>query len=528
MAELRLDNSIVDDRYLIDSCLGRGSYAEIFLAADEYRDGEQVIIKALNTSLQGTADPDLERTLVENFQNEAIALDLVRHANIIRRLGHGTAADLRNVPFHYLVLEYMPGGDLLALCRRKQLSLGDVLFYFKQVAEALAYAHSQGVIHRDMKPNNLLLSEDAKIIKIADFGVAKMSLNDNAEITRVGTNVYAPPEHHPDSPTDGAIERLTPSADIYSVAKTIYTALCAKAPRQFSRQPIADLPFELTRERWGNALLGVLNKATAERASDRFQTVQEFWNELAQLDAYLIESEEDDPEVTQVRSRLTSGSTVERAAAEPNFGSLTEARGLFRLSSKARIVVDLPVREKTAQDEIGANETFKTVVDEQNSGSSESEYAEQIHVRKYQQEQAAKSTEILSSQPEKPARNASSTAVQKERSNPIAAFIRSEWLKRVFIVLLLATLIGIVAQVYLYFAGGGDLGRRAVIFGPQNVNLRDSPSSRGEIVTVLPAGTRIEVSELRDGWAHVKVVSPIPGVIPSPEGWVDNRYVKEE
>src|SRR6266849_1488039 len=151
--ELRLENSVVDDRYLVERCLGRGSYADIFLAYDQLGDGEPVIIKSLNTSLQGTPDPDLEQTLIENFQNEAIALDRVRHPNIILRLGHGTAADLEGVPFHYLVLEYMPGGDLWSLCRKQPVALDDALFYFQQVAEALAYAHSERVIHRDIKPN---------------------------------------------------------------------------------------------------------------------------------------------------------------------------------------------------------------------------------------------------------------------------------------------------------------------------------------------------------------------------------------
>ena len=173
--ELRLENSVVDDRYLVDRCLGRGSYAEIFLAYDQRRQEPLVIIKALNTSLQGTPDPELEQTLVENFQNEAIALDRVRHPHIIQRLGHGTAADLEGVPFHYLVLEYMPGGDLWSLCRKRPVDLDATLSYFQQVAEALAYAHSQRVIHRDIKPNNLLLSADRRVLKIADFGVAKMT-----------------------------------------------------------------------------------------------------------------------------------------------------------------------------------------------------------------------------------------------------------------------------------------------------------------------------------------------------------------
>ena len=132
MPELRLENSLVDDRYLVERCLGRGSYAEIFLAYDQLNEGTPAIIKSLNTSLQGTPDPELERTLVENFQNEAIALDRVRHPHIILRLGHGTAADLEGVPFHYIVLEYMPGGDLWSLCRKRPVALDDAMFCFQQ------------------------------------------------------------------------------------------------------------------------------------------------------------------------------------------------------------------------------------------------------------------------------------------------------------------------------------------------------------------------------------------------------------
>jgi serine/threonine-protein kinase len=119
MLELKLQQSLVDGRYEITERLSRGSYAEIFVARDHEAGGREVVIKALNPSLQGTPDADLERTLTENFQNEAVALDKVRHSHVILRLGHGTAADLNGNVFHYLVLEFMPGGDLLKLCRQQ-------------------------------------------------------------------------------------------------------------------------------------------------------------------------------------------------------------------------------------------------------------------------------------------------------------------------------------------------------------------------------------------------------------------------
>src|SRR3954470_2345218 len=153
MSELKLLQCRLDGRYDIEECLGRGSYAEIYMARDLAATDEEfrkVVVKALNVLLQGYQDPDLERTLIQNFQNEAIALDRVRHPNIISRLGHGTAIDLNGTTFHYIVLEYLPGGDMSALSRNHALSIEKTLFYLEQVCSGLAHAHDCGIIHRDI------------------------------------------------------------------------------------------------------------------------------------------------------------------------------------------------------------------------------------------------------------------------------------------------------------------------------------------------------------------------------------------
>src|SRR5919202_21857 len=126
MGELKLQQSMLDGRFVIRDCLGRGAYSEVYVADDMAASNgspRTVVIKALNTHLHEVPDPELERTLIENFRNEAIALDRVRHPNIISRLGHGTAIDLEGRTFHYLVLEYMPGGDLQSLIVRRPLPL---------------------------------------------------------------------------------------------------------------------------------------------------------------------------------------------------------------------------------------------------------------------------------------------------------------------------------------------------------------------------------------------------------------------
>src|SRR5215831_10177474 len=300
MSELKLLQCRLDGRYDIEDCLGRGSYAEIYLARDNAATDARfrtVVIKALNVLLQGYQDSDLEQTLIQNFQNEAVALDRVRHPNIISRLGHGTAIDLEGTEFHYIVLEYLPGGDLAALTRGKPLPLDRALFYLEQVCSGLAHAHQCGVIHRDIKPQNLLLSADKETVKIADFGVARLEATEGA-ITRVGTNIYSAPEHNPLMQTSqldpavfaGGSRFVTPAADIYSLAKTAYTLLAGAAPRRFAQYSITELPASLNDKYWSKGVCRVLERATQDGPQNRYQTVSEFWSELA--DASLPDTKE--------------------------------------------------------------------------------------------------------------------------------------------------------------------------------------------------------------------------------------------
>lgn len=289
MKELSLNNCRLDRRYDVREQLGRGSYAEIYLGQDilasPHSPHVQVVIKALNVFLQNDLDPELERTLVENFQNEAVALDRVRHPNIISRIGHGTARDLKGTVFHYLVLEYLPGGDLQSLLRKEAVPLKRALSYVEQVCAGLGHAHSRGIIHRDIKPQNLLLTRDMATIKIADFGVARVNTSDNP-ITRVGTNIYAPPEHSPMSAGQTGelgFGKLTPSADIYSLAKTIYTLLTRESPRDYANQEIAALPEQCRSEEWADELVRVLKVATMDDPARRHRSVEEFWGDLEGL-----------------------------------------------------------------------------------------------------------------------------------------------------------------------------------------------------------------------------------------------------
>ena len=290
MSELKLQQSRLDGRYDILECLGRGSYAEIYVANDNAATPgapRTVVIKALNLRLQDELDAELERTLVTNFQNEAVALDRVRHPHVINRLGHGTAIDLIGIMFHYIVLEYLPGGDLSALTKNHPLTIERAMHYLEQVCSGLAHAHACGVIHRDIKPQNLLLTANREVVKIADFGVARLDAHDGA-ITRVGTNIYSAPEHNPlvhTGPLDinsiaSSRDHLTPAADIYSLAKTTYTLLAGESPRRFAQHQIGEWSPFVAGKPWADAVLRVLIKATQDRPDERYQTVEQFWDDL--------------------------------------------------------------------------------------------------------------------------------------------------------------------------------------------------------------------------------------------------------
>ena len=162
MFELNLRQAVLKDRYEIKGRISSGSYAEVFLARDRGCDSERgndVVIKALNSHLQGTPYPELEQLLGEKFRDEAAILDRVRHANIVSILDQGDSEDAAGREFSFIALEYMAGGDLMEHKRalpEQKLGLADTLHYFKQICDGLAYAQLDGGIS-ELKTNSLSL-----------------------------------------------------------------------------------------------------------------------------------------------------------------------------------------------------------------------------------------------------------------------------------------------------------------------------------------------------------------------------------
>jgi serine/threonine protein kinase len=516
MTELKLLQCRLDGRYDIEECLGRGSYAEIYMARDLAATDEQfrkVVVKALNVLLQGYQDPDLERTLIQNFQNEAIALDRVRHPNIISRLGHGTALDLTGTAFHYLVLEYLGGGDLAKLCRTEPLTMERAIFYIQQVCAGLDHAHENGIIHRDIKPQNLLLTADRRTVKIADFGVARLEAAEGA-ITRVGTNIYAPPEHSPLVQTSqldtGALSsaNLTPAADIYSLAKTAYTLICGVSPRAFAHQPITELPPALASYPWADSFLRVLTKATRSRPSDRYQTVQDFWDDLNDVTMPVTQPLVGAPAPRRISADLNVDADVLTLATPPR-PSFETSRELKQHSSSTN----------------GAGPRPKIVVPI--AGAPVSSLAQ----------------ELVAMEPGRFTVPVSRNGVQG-RSPAAIVVAKSRRRGRDFVVGLALVLCfaGLLAATGAYVrswikqrsAQQGtttttDVGRQAVTI--TDVNLRAGPNSRTDVIGLAESGSRVQVLSIgsNTNWYEVQVLQhsrPKEEPDSADRGWVNRTFLK--
>lgn len=212
------------DRYRLIDRLGDGGFATVWLAHDQRRD-RRVAVKILHGRWRH------DRSRVERFERGARRMAALEHPAVVRVLDAPATHD----GWPYYVMEYLPGGDLAAARTRAEdpLTAEQALAAVLTVADALAVAHRRGMVHRDVKPQNILLDADGRA-KLSDFDL--VGAKDSTGGTRtgaLGTFLFAAPE------ALAAGKDATPAADVYGLAVTTVFALLGQVPAEVVRRPDA-------------------------------------------------------------------------------------------------------------------------------------------------------------------------------------------------------------------------------------------------------------------------------------------------
>ncbi len=203
---------VLGNRYRLVAALGSGASAHVFLAEDMVLQ-RRVAVKVLQPALVR------DEAFLRRFRAEARAVAALNHPHVLRVFDWGEGED-----GPYLVIEYLEGGSLFdMLARGRMLSLGQAARVGAQAADGLAYAHARGIVHRDVKPANILFDEEGRV-RVADFGVARALSSASTDPGKMlGTARYASPEQAQGSPLDGR-------SDVYSLGLVLYEATTGLVP----------------------------------------------------------------------------------------------------------------------------------------------------------------------------------------------------------------------------------------------------------------------------------------------------------
>lgn len=261
----------INDRYQIIRSIGEGGMANVYLAHDMILDRD-VAVKILRGDL---AD---DEKFVRRFQREAIAASSLSHPNIVEMYDVG-----EDNGKYYIVMEYVEGKTLKSLIKKRgALTLPEVIDIMQQLTSAISCAHDSNIIHRDIKPQNVLIKEDG-IVKITDFGIA-MALNSN-ELTQtnsvMGSVHYLPPEQ-----ANG--KGATLKSDIYSLGIVMFELLTGKLP--FRGENAVEIAIKQMKnqipsvcsinENIPQSVENVILKACAKNPKNRYNTVKEMYADI--------------------------------------------------------------------------------------------------------------------------------------------------------------------------------------------------------------------------------------------------------
>jgi beta-lactam-binding protein with PASTA domain len=268
-----LINMLFDGRYRIVRKLGSGGMADVYLAEDEEL-GRRIAIKILNDRHAN------DEQFVERFRREAKNAAGLSHPNIVSIYDRGEAEGT-----YYIAMEYLDGRNLKELVvARGPLPIGDAIDATRQVLAALRFAHRKGVVHRDIKPHNVMADADGRL-KVTDFGIARAGASQMTEAgSIIGTAQYLSPEQARGSAVDQR-------SDLYSVGIVLYEMLTGtvpftgESPVEIAMRHLSDTPQppSIQRPDIPPDLDMIVLRALAKNPEDRFQTAEEMDAELERV-----------------------------------------------------------------------------------------------------------------------------------------------------------------------------------------------------------------------------------------------------
>jgi len=316
-----LIDTLFDDRYRILRKVGAGGMANVYLAEDQEL-GRRVAIKVLDERHAS------DEQFVERFRREAQNAAGLSHPNIVSVYDRGEAQGS-----YYIAMEYVEGRTLKELLvARGPSPVGLAIDYTRQILAALRFAHRNGIVHRDIKPHNVIVDSEGRV-KVMDFGIARAGASQMTEAgSIIGTAQYLSPEQARGAPVDQ-------SSDLYSTGIVLYELLTGKVPftgetpveiamKHLSQppEPPSALRPEIPRD-LDYAVLRALAKDTAER----YRTAEEMDSDLERIDRGVGVSAETAEAATSVLSRteVTDALTTVRPAPAAAAGTTAYTPGRY-------------------------------------------------------------------------------------------------------------------------------------------------------------------------------------------------------
>ena len=318
---------LLGETYQIVRVVGEGGMGRVYEARHLRLRERRFAVKVLHSEL--ARQPEV----VARFQREAESASAIGHANVVDVFDVHRTADGRP----YLVGEFLDGIDLgVHLDNVGRLETADAIRITRQVCRALGAAHDKGIVHRDMKPENVFLTEQgaAQVVKVLDFGISKAAQG-KTHLTRTGMIMGTPSYMAPEQARGDDVDLR---ADIYSVGALLYHLVTGKRPFD-SEDPAAILTMVLTCEpprpraiepRVPEALELVIQRAMAKDAPDRYQTMADLDRALAPFDpdglVKMRVPATSEPSVPSGRLDATARTMLASLAHTPNTASETPAK----------------------------------------------------------------------------------------------------------------------------------------------------------------------------------------------------------